>query len=156
MDEPRIPSFNFDTDQYLAANPDVAAAKIDPLRHFWPTARRKAVSRSRSELVTDNGFDYVYYLNHNPDVAAARVDPFQHFQTLGWQEGRNPNALFDTSGYLATYTDVGRRTPIRSIITNSRLARRPRSVGRLRHDVISGRLQRRERRAHQSAEALPP
>ena len=25
---------------------------------------------------------------------------------FGWKEGRNPNALFDTNGYLATYTDV--------------------------------------------------
>ena len=25
---------------------------------------------------------------------------------FGWHEGRNPNALFDTAGYLATYTDV--------------------------------------------------
>ena len=39
-------------------------------------------------------------------MAAAGVDPFQHFQTVGWQEGRNPNALFDVNGYLATYTDV--------------------------------------------------
>ena len=59
-----------------------------------------------SELIAANGFDYVYYLQHNPDVAAAHVDPFQHFQTVGWKEGRNPNALFDTNGYLATYADV--------------------------------------------------
>ena len=25
---------------------------------------------------------------------------------LGWREGRNPNALFDTNGYLANYADV--------------------------------------------------
>ena len=25
---------------------------------------------------------------------------------IGWHEGRNPNAWFDTSGYLAHYTDV--------------------------------------------------
>ena len=71
------------------------------------SAIRKAASRSPpTELIGANGFDFVYYLNHNPDVAAAGVDPFQHFQTVGWQEGRNPNALFDTNGYLATYGDV--------------------------------------------------
>jgi hypothetical protein len=26
--------------------------------------------------------------------------------TDGWKEGRNPNALFDVNGYLATYADV--------------------------------------------------
>ena len=59
-----------------------------------------------SELIAANGFDYVWYLGHNPDVAAANVDPLGHFQTVGWREGRNPNAHFDTAGYLATYADV--------------------------------------------------
>jgi len=27
-------------------------------------------------------------------------------ETVGWQEGRNPNALFDTKGYLGAYADV--------------------------------------------------
>ncbi len=26
--------------------------------------------------------------------------------TVGWTEGRNPNAFFDTNGYLANYADV--------------------------------------------------
>ncbi len=30
----------------------------------------------------------------------------QHFEQYGWKEGRNPNALFDVKGYLATYGDV--------------------------------------------------
>ena len=29
-----------------------------------------------------------------------------HFSTHGWREGRNPNALFDTHGYLTAYGDV--------------------------------------------------
>jgi serralysin len=29
-----------------------------------------------------------------------------HFETTGWKEGRNPNADFDTKGYLAAYGDV--------------------------------------------------
>jgi len=37
---------------------------------------------------------------------SAHVDPLQHFNTIGWKEGRDPNAFFDTSGYLATYADV--------------------------------------------------
>jgi hypothetical protein len=59
-----------------------------------------------TELLAANGFDYVYYLRHNPDVAAAHVDPLQHYETVGWKEGRNPNAYFDTAGYLAAYADV--------------------------------------------------
>jgi hypothetical protein len=30
----------------------------------------------------------------------------QHFDALGWKEGRDPNAIFDTKGYLAAYADV--------------------------------------------------
>ena len=59
-----------------------------------------------SVLLASNGFDYVYYLQHNPDVAAAHVDPFLHFETVGWKEGRNPNALFDTDRISAAYADV--------------------------------------------------
>ena len=32
--EGRDPSVGFDTTAYLAANPDVAAAQVDPLAHF--------------------------------------------------------------------------------------------------------------------------
>ena len=32
--EGRNPSANFDTNAYLAANPDVDAADVDPLAHF--------------------------------------------------------------------------------------------------------------------------
>ena len=103
----RMPSLDFDPAAYLAANPDVKAAGIDPLAHFLQNGAqegRKAIPFA--ELFAPNGFDYVYYLNKNPDVAAAGVDPFLHFQQIGWREGRNPNALFDTRGYLAAYTDV--------------------------------------------------
>ena len=151
--EGRMPSITFDPAQYLAANPDVRrAASIRCgiiLQNGYQEGRQPFAP---TELIAANGFDYVYYLNHNPDVAAAGVDPFQHFQTVGWKEGRNPNALFDTNGYL---DDLPRREsrerqsarPLQSV----RLARGPRSVGRLRHDVVSCGLRRRERRARQSA-----
>jgi hypothetical protein len=56
-----------------------------------------------------NGFDGEFYRQTYPDVAAAAVlglDPRQHFDNHGWKEGRDPNALFDTSGYLDNYKDV--------------------------------------------------
>ncbi len=51
-------------------------------------------------------FDAIYYLVHNPDVAAAGVDPLQHYLTLGWREGRDPNAYFSTAWYLNQNPDV--------------------------------------------------
>jgi 6-phosphogluconolactonase (cycloisomerase 2 family) len=103
----RVPSPSFDVAAYIAANPDVAAAHVDPLAHFLANgAQEGRLPFAPTGLIAANGFDYIYYLEHNPDVLAAHIDPFLHFQTNGWHEGRNPNAFFDTNGYLATYADV--------------------------------------------------
>ena len=67
-----------------------------------------------NEVELQHGFDAAFYLSHNPDVAAASHnvggDSFafalQHYNQYGWHEGRNPNAVFDTNGYLAAYHDV--------------------------------------------------
>ena len=102
-----VPSLNFDPAAYLKANPDVAAAHVDPLQHLLAAGYQEGRQPAApTKLIAPNGFDYIYYLQHNPDVAATGVDPLQHFETVGWKEGRNPNALFDTNGYLATYADV--------------------------------------------------
>lgn len=56
-----------------------------------------------------NGFDADFYRQTYPDVAALAalgINPRLHFDNFGWKEGRDPNALFDTSGYLHTYQDV--------------------------------------------------
>jgi hypothetical protein len=56
-----------------------------------------------------NGFDADFYKETYPDVAALTAfgfEPRQHYDKYGWKEGRDPNALFDTSGYLHTYQDV--------------------------------------------------
>ena len=51
-------------------------------------------------------FDVAYYLEHNRDVAAAGVDPETHFTSVGWKEGRNPDAFFDVRYYLNQNPDV--------------------------------------------------
>jgi len=103
----RAASPSFDSRAYLAANPDVASAHVDPLAHFLTSGAGEGRQPfALTSLLAANGFDYLYYLQHNPDVAAAHVDPLQHFETFGWKEGRDPNALFDTDGYLAAYADV--------------------------------------------------
>ena len=50
--------------------------------------------------------DDLFYYTRNHDVWAAHVDPDKHYAEFGWHEGRNPNAFFDTNGYLSTYSDV--------------------------------------------------
>ena len=89
----------FDADYYLAYNPDVAAAGVDPLAHFdtfgWHEGRNPNAY-----------FDTAGYLARNADVAAAGVNPLEHYEAFGWREGRDPSASFDTLQYLAANPDV--------------------------------------------------
>ncbi len=89
----------FDPAFYLARNPDVAAAGVDPFQHFLISGWKEG----RAPLAL---FDPAYYLSHNPDVAAAGVNPLLHFESMGWREGRDPSAAFSERDYLAANTDV--------------------------------------------------
>jgi hypothetical protein len=104
--EGRDPSTGFDTELYLLANPDVKAAGIDPLAHFLQLGlgegREAHAAVGRSLF---GAFDAEFYLLSNPNLPAG-TNPFTHYSTVGWHEGRDPNAFFDTTGYLAAYADV--------------------------------------------------
>ena len=50
--------------------------------------------------------DDLFYYIQNPDVWNAKADADTHFAAFGWKEGRNPDAFFDTNGYLAANPDV--------------------------------------------------
>ena len=89
----------FDVAYYLAHNPDVAAAGVDPYQHYLTTGWKEG--RNPDAL-----FDDRYYLTQNPDVAAAGINPLTHFEQSGWREGRQPSLLFDDAKYLAANPDV--------------------------------------------------
>lgn len=113
--EGRDPGARFDNEFYLAANADVKAAGLNPLAHYLQYGQSEgraihdAIGRA-SDI--RGGFDAEYYLLANPDVAQAAgtgntfAFAAQHFEQYGWKEGRNPNSVFDTKGYLAAYADV--------------------------------------------------
>jgi 2',3'-cyclic-nucleotide 2'-phosphodiesterase (5'-nucleotidase family) len=117
--EGRDPGVNFDTQFYLARNTDVKAAGIDPLTHYleYGQAEGRAIFDAVGFAANiKGGFDPEFYLMANADVAKAATavggDIFafarQHYDTYGWKEGRDPNAVFDTKGYLAAYGDVAK------------------------------------------------
>jgi Rhamnan synthesis protein F len=89
----------FDKTWYLETNPDVAAAGIDPLRHYL--LHGCAEGRKPNPF-----FDPEWYLARYPDVAAAGVDPVQHFIKNGADEGRDPSPFFQTLWYAEHYVDV--------------------------------------------------
>ncbi len=87
----------FDPVYYLAHNPDIAAAGIDPYQHYVTLGWKEG--RDPSAL-----FSTGYYLAHNPITPG--VNPLQDFENGGWQAGRDPSASFSTSDYLAANPDV--------------------------------------------------
>ncbi|WP_458097766.1 hypothetical protein [Roseomonas sp. WA12] len=50
--------------------------------------------------------DFLFYDGTYRDVALADADVRAHYDAHGWREGRDPNALFSTRGYLNAYGDV--------------------------------------------------
>ena len=84
----------FDAAWYLDQYPDVAAAGVDPLRHYVAAGAREG---RRASL----HFDPIWYLGENPDAAAPGADPLLHYLRVGRAFGRSPTALnpaqaFDT------------------------------------------------------------
>jgi len=72
----------FDRDYYLARNPDVAAAGIDPIIHFMEFGWREGRDPTAA-------FDTTRYLAVYRDVAAADANPFEHYLLWGQSEGRD-------------------------------------------------------------------
>jgi serralysin len=105
--EGRDPNPWFDTTAYLAANPDVAAAGINPLEHF-------RASGAAGDRDPGPDFDLRRYLALNPDVAAGGLESFAHFLEFGRGEGRDAHPAvggrlqggFDAQAYLMASPDV--------------------------------------------------
>jgi hypothetical protein len=110
---------------YLARNPDVAAAGIDPWQHYlkhgmaegrvWACAYETMTDSTRAAVLEDADyqlalgsglFNREWYLSKNPDVSEAGIDPLVHYLKLGAFEGRCPNPQFDGDWYLKHYPDV--------------------------------------------------
>ncbi len=91
----------FDKQWYLRQNPDVAAAGVNPLRHYL--RRGAAEGRDPNPL-----FDSDWYLRQNPDVAEAGVNPLWHYLRRGAVEARDPSPLFNTRRYLQENPEVMR------------------------------------------------
>lgn len=75
----------FDAHFYLAGNPDVAAAGVDPLRHYAAFGWKEG--RDPSPQFSTNG-----YLAAYPDVAKVGVNPLLHYIRYGRAEGRQPKS----------------------------------------------------------------
>lgn len=84
----------FNAAAYLAANPDVAAAGIDPWYHYQTYGINEGRQASFDYVPqNESTFNAQAYLAANPDVAAAIGQPnvgsaWEHYQNYGKNEGR--------------------------------------------------------------------
>lgn len=93
----------FDAVYYLAANPDIAAAGVDPLEHFLVAGWREGRDPTARFSVND-------YLTLYPDVAAAGMNPFVHYVRTGQLEGRQSRSdLGFRHALLSELVPVSRR-----------------------------------------------
>ncbi|HYZ62121.1 MAG TPA: hypothetical protein VE650_06660, partial [Acetobacteraceae bacterium] len=82
----------FDSAWFVARNPDVPAAGLDPLTHFHRYGWRE-------DRWPNPYFDPAWYRAEYPDVRKADVDPLLHYVKNGEAEGRKPLAHFEPSWY---------------------------------------------------------
>jgi hypothetical protein len=93
----------FDGRDYLAKNPDVARAGVNPLLHYCTMGWRQA--RAPHSVFAGD-----WYLARNPDVLAADVNPLEHYVRHGAHEFRDPHPLFDIKFYYTRHPQA-RRLP---------------------------------------------
>ena len=103
----RDPSADFDTTLYLVRNPGRGGGRHRSARALPAVRPGRRVAQAYAAIgsIVD-GFDAQYYLFAQSRRGGGRRRSARALQRLGWHEGRNPNAWFDTAGYLAHYADV--------------------------------------------------
>ena len=89
----------FDSNWYLASNPDVTAAQVDPWRHYVEFGA--AEGRDPNPL-----FHSSWYLNRYAELIPAYSNPLLHYWECGAAQGCDPNPLFDSDWYLERYPDA--------------------------------------------------
>ena len=71
----------FEKHYYLAANPDVRAARIDPVVHYLKYGTKEG--RSPNPFFRETA-----YLERYPDVVASGYSAIEHYERFGRAEGR--------------------------------------------------------------------
>ena len=111
--EGRDPSLMFSDAKYLAANPDVKAAGVDPLLHYVSNGQSEGRmaflpggTAAADPLVDPALYDKQLGATLIPTGVAAQQQAAASYDATGWQEGLNPDALFDTKYYLSHNPDI--------------------------------------------------
>jgi GT2 family glycosyltransferase len=72
-----------------------------------PKSLHQALNLSQGNMASiDLLIDQAWYFERYPDVQTAFETAAAHYMSVGWAEGRAPNALFDSEWYLSQNPDV--------------------------------------------------
>ena len=108
----------FSTNGYLAENPDVWKAGVNPLDHYerWGRAEQRTVvsvaeyeGRHHSKKIIRRVelLDLAHYQSQVPgDRFADVLSALDHYLETGWRIGLDPHPTFSTAGYLHDNSDV--------------------------------------------------
>lgn len=112
------PHPEFSTDGYLMENPDVRAARVNPLEHFeaWGLVEnRRIVSVAEYSMIPVTRrmvreVDWFSLEHYQSQVGIKSFDSIleglDHYLATGWREGFDPHPAFSTLGYLHDNWDV--------------------------------------------------
>ena len=97
---------------YLIANPDVAAAGVDPLEHYLLAGRQEErlandpnFDHDYASIAGTGLFDHDFYRKHVPALSDA-VDPLAHYVVWGRLAFLDPSAEFSSAEYYIVNPDV--------------------------------------------------
>lgn len=86
-----------------AGTPFVPGSPLQKLyfraKRWYRTCRSYLTDRHYRALACSGLFDVRYYLENDPGLDPRYTDPLIHYLEAGWQEGRKPNPLFESSYY---------------------------------------------------------
>jgi hypothetical protein len=89
----------FDEQYYLKENPDISAADVDPIWHYFVQGWKENRNPCRD-------FNTAFYLEHNPDVREAGINPLVHYIAQGKTEGRRPIAEDREATHAPDYRQI--------------------------------------------------
>lgn len=122
----------FDRDFYLSKYPDVAAAGVNPFRHYIEHGAEEG--RKPHPL-----FDHDFYLLSCPEARHGAEPSIFHFLRQA-RPGGNPHPLFDCESYLRARPEVVRRRMnplLHYVLSQKRAPGRPgRTAGAVRLEIM--------------------
>ena len=157
--EERLPSLSFNGPRYLAAYPDLAKAKVNPLVHFLRTGiaekRWAGIAHEVSEWMSQASlachatqadtalvrasdlFDADWYRLMYGYCFDTEADPAAHYLAVGASAGLSPSPRFNGPAYAMHHSDVGEGNPLLHYLKQGRSKGYPRGISAAQQSLLA-------------------